>query len=100
MPRPAPVSTLLPLTAGWRLLPVSRMWSFCGSTPFSCAAQTVQERRRSAIARSVFMESPFAQTLLNTLVGNACEHNATNRRIQDGLRITKALMPFQGEGEG
>src|SRR5205085_1811583 len=60
MPRPTPVSLLLPLTPACRLLPLSRMRSFDWSTPFSCcAAAAVQTMRISKKVITGFITKPL-----------------------------------------
>src|SRR5947207_15872605 len=82
MPRPTPVSLLLPLTPACRLLPLSRIRSFDWSTPFSCcAAAAVQTIRIIKKAITGFITKPLP-------VGRHLKKG-------DGVRIKQRINKFK-----
>jgi hypothetical protein len=81
--------------AGCRLLLLSRMRSFCWSTPFSCAAQTEDATARTKIANKSFIVNPFALSLPSVLKqGDAASIKQGSVEFKTLCPRPRSLMQF------
>src|SRR5688500_1639734 len=101
IPRPAPVSVLLPLLAGCRSEPLSLTRSFCLSTPFAACAKAGREQAinisRPIVKRNI--TTPFLFTTMNFKGDSQLENRLTNQQLQACIYDESLAADFADERE-